>query len=144
MIAAHAAAGCEKLALKSAFLTNKRGYFIHEIPVIVEMTASSVSGMAGPIRPGLVVDAVEGEQLNFILSDKGVAGCDHAKIFILVKPAALGWKYYNRFSRGTVYFELHILTQVGAPPFVVFNVHETASMGFLDKLRHGDDLFEVR
>jgi hypothetical protein len=77
------------------------------------------------IGPGLLVEAVNGEQLDLPRLYKLGHGCHHSKIFKFVKPAALSWENQHRLAVVTVHLELHIVPQVRAPPTLVFYLQGT-------------------
>ena len=49
-------------------------------------------------NPGLIINAVHGEELYTACLDEPMNSLNHTKIFIVVKPATLGWKNEHRFA----------------------------------------------
>ena len=124
VISAHAATGCNDfLRAVGAMLTDKGRDFLGDVTVIVFVAAGAVGGVGFPVGPGLAVDSVDGENLDFSVFDEPRDCVNHAVVFIVVKTFGLGRKDQHGFAVPAINFEFHFVAEIGAVPAVVFASH---------------------
>ncbi len=124
MIGAHADAGGEELLFRIPAMPAHEGdNFLHDIAVIILVTAGAVGGMRLPVRPGLPIQAVDRKDLDLARFDERSEPVDHPEIFELMKAAALGRKDQHRLAVVAVDFQFHVVPQDGTEPFVIFDLH---------------------
>ena len=123
MIGAHAAPGGERFVALMAVAVDERQDLLHDVAVVLLVAAGAVGRMCAPVGPRLAVHAVHGEELDFARCHEWGAGAHHAEVLILIERPALGREDQDRLARLAVDFDLHILSQVGAPPLVIFGMH---------------------
>lgn len=109
MVTTHTAAGGQQRFCPVETIMNKGYNLLGDIPIVIFMAASPIGRMGLPVCPGLAVDAVDGEELNFALFDQGPCGMDHSKIFKFEKTAAHRWKYQDWLPRMPVDLQRHFL-----------------------------------
>ncbi len=128
VIAPHAdAGGYEFLFGAPAVLAHERNDFLHDVAVIVLVTACTVGGMRAKVRPGLAVKAVHSKQFDLSRFDKPRQPIRHSPVFEVVEASLLRWKDQHGLAVKAVDLELHVMPENRAEPFVIFDLHKNYS-----------------
>ena len=75
------------------------------------------------IRPGLLIDGVDGKYHDFPRLDPRRPGICHVEIFKIVKPSILTGNKKHRPALVTIYFTLHVTPKSRAVAFVIIHFH---------------------
>src|SRR5437764_1359308 len=122
VIRAEAAAG-RAYAVPCRPVADKRGRLEREVGVERVLAMASVGGMRPPVVPGLLVDAVHAEQLEFAPVDLGTRGMHHSALLVLVKAPARRWENHNGKPGVSEREQFHIPVQRWAIPPDVVSTH---------------------
>ena len=89
------------------------------------MTTDTIGGVNALVVPGFGVHTVYAEKHEVAGVQLVVQGSNHQLIFILMEAPHRRRKYEYGMAGMAELKELHVLVQVGAPPAMIFTVHET-------------------
>ena len=111
-----------------AMMPDECGHLLGHIPVIILVAPRAIGGVRIPVCPGLRIQAVYREYFDLAAFDQRMAGSDHAKIFKFVKSTGLGRENNHRLAIITIYFQLHLVSQIRAEPLMIFDLHNPLSV----------------
>jgi hypothetical protein len=101
----------------------KREDLVQKIAFIYEMSGDSLKRVDMEVVPAFLVDTVDAKQADPPLVDLPLQRAHHTAVFVFKEPAHGRGKNKDGGSGMTEAKELHVSTETGTVPAMVFAVH---------------------
>jgi len=98
--------------------------FVEDVVFVGVVAADAVGGVDVFVVPGFGIDAIDAEEHELAGVEAVVEGFNHAVVFIFMEGTHGGREDEDGVSGVAELEELHVLMEMGAPPAMVFAVHE--------------------
>src|ERR1035438_5268622 len=129
MVAAETAARRAHLTPVGA-VADERGKLQREVRVEGVLAIEAISRRSSLVVPGILVDRIDADHLQFAAVDLGREGADHAAVLILTESAARCREDHDRKAGVTECQQLHIAVQRWAIPLHVIATHQGRNLSY--------------